>query len=388
MLEHALVPAMFGEHLHIDAETPDFGGLSNSPPQNVAAAEALLRRRSSGCADAPRRARRITKALDRAYLQTIGRFVQDDSELRLVLEHDGIVEQLAAAESHVFERPHRSILVVGESRSGKTSFLMALTSRAAARGWPVFEAGAASLMAGQQYIGQLEERVQRLVSELAAEKQVLWYVPDFLPLATGGKHQYQTASLLDQLLPAIASGRIVMLSETTPAALTALLQNRPAVRSAVELIRLQAMSDDRIDRFARDFATRLSAVAEVEIEPEVLDTATHLARPYLGTGEMPGAALDLLKLTAQRVMSHGASDGDRMRREDVLTTLSQLTGMPALVLDDRERIDLQSLRAFFSARVIGQDEAIDAVVDRIAMLKAGLTDPGGHRRLPVRGSDR
>ncbi len=34
------------------------------------------------------------------------------------------------------------------------------------------------------------------------------------------------------------------------------------------------------------------------------------------------------------------------------------------------------LRGFFAARVIGQDEAVDAVVDRIAMLKAGLTDPG------------
>ena len=34
------------------------------------------------------------------------------------------------------------------------------------------------------------------------------------------------------------------------------------------------------------------------------------------------------------------------------------------------------MRGFFSARVIGQDEAVGAVVDRIAMLKAGLTDPG------------
>ena len=34
------------------------------------------------------------------------------------------------------------------------------------------------------------------------------------------------------------------------------------------------------------------------------------------------------------------------------------------------------MRSYFSARVIGQDEAVDAIVDRIAMLKAGLNDPG------------
>src|SRR5205085_11740127 len=39
------------------------------------------------------------------------------------------------------------------------------------------------------------------------------------------------------------------------------------------------------------------------------------------------------------------------------------------------RIDLATMREFFSSRVMGQDEAVGSVVDRIAMLKAGLTDP-------------
>src|SRR6185312_6760515 len=55
--------------------------------------------------------------------------------------------------------------------------------------------------------------------------------------------------------------------------------------------------------------------------------------------------------------------------------LAQITGLPAAILDDKERIDLESVRQFLAARVIGQEEAVSAVVDRIAMLKAGLTDP-------------
>lgn len=88
---------------------------------------------------------------------------------------------------------------------------------------------------------------------------------------------------------------------------------------------------------------------------------------------MPGAAIDLLKRTAQRAATRETA---RVERTDVLDVLSQLTGIPALVLDDRERLDLTTLRAFFAARVIGQDEALGAVVDRIAMLKAGVVDPG------------
>ncbi len=49
--------------------------------------------------------------------------------------------------------------------------------------------------------------------------------------------------------------------------------------------------------------------------------------------------------------------------------------LPVSILDTKEQLDLKSMRDFFTARVLGQDEAVAAVVDRIAMLKAGLNDP-------------
>ena len=186
-----------------------------------------------------------------------------------------------------------------------------------------------------------------------------------------GTHKYQNAGVLDQVLPAIVAGRIVLVSEITPAGLTNLLQQRPAIRTALELVRLRPLTDVETDRLASEVAVRLSAQLEVGVAPDVLETATHLSRHYLGTSHMPGAVLDLLTLSLQRASAH---DARQAGRDEVLATMAQLTGMPTQVLDDRERVDLASLRTFFSTRVIGQDEAVDAVVDRVAMLKAGLTD--------------
>jgi ATP-dependent Clp protease ATP-binding subunit ClpC len=59
----------------------------------------------------------------------------------------------------------------------------------------------------------------------------------------------------------------------------------------------------------------------------------------------------------------------------LIVTLTQLTGLPASILDDREGLDLQSLRDFFHGRVLGQSEATTCLVERVAMIKAGLTDP-------------
>ena len=80
----------------------------------------------------------------------------------------------------------------------------------------------------------------------------------------------------------------------------------------------------------------------------------------------------MLKLTAVRA----ERSGEEIAPRQVLETLSQLSGLPVSILDTKERIDLQSIREFFRARVMGQDEAVNTIVERIAMLKAGLNDPG------------
>ena len=377
--EQALVPGMFADYFSDRAklgDNPTFGdSLERTPAADATAAEALLRRIDHPTAQSllDELAAWRRQSIDRTFLQTFGRFIERASEDDLLIEHAAVREDLDDAEDLILEPPFRSILVVGEPRLGKTTFLGLLAMRAAAKGWTLFEAGATALMSGQTYFGQLEERMRRLIDELSVDKRVIWYVPDFLQLASSGMHQAQAASLLDQILPAVATGRLVVLSETTPAALTALLQRRPALRTALDVMRLRPLNDGEVHTLMSAVAARLPRVWKIDVDPEVVKTTAHLAKHYLGTGEMPGVALDLLKLSARRVASDERTE---ITRDDVLATLSQITGMPPQVLDDRERVDLATLRRFFAARVMGQDEAVDVVVDRIAMLKAGLTDPG------------
>jgi ATP-dependent Clp protease ATP-binding subunit ClpC len=60
---------------------------------------------------------------------------------------------------------------------------------------------------------------------------------------------------------------------------------------------------------------------------------------------------------------------------DVVATLAGATGLPLAMLDAAAPLDVESVRAFFEQRVLGQPEAVDCLVERIAMVKAGLSDP-------------
>jgi ATP-dependent Clp protease ATP-binding subunit ClpC len=311
--------------------------------------------------------------IDRTFLISFGRFWADTGGAELLVEPVQWQDGLAAAQAALLNLPARPLLVCGEPGVGKTSFLRLLAGRLEELGWSVFEASGADLMAGQQWFGQLEGRIQRTIEELGVSKRLIWYIPDLLQMARSGTHQGQAASILDQILPAIVAGRLVAWTEATQKSTARLLQTRPTLRAAFELIRLEPQSPEETTELAHTLIARLSQEVGIAIEEECVDVALHSARQYLSAGNFPGPVLELIKSTAARALKGAVPV---VKAHDVIATLAQLTGLPISILDHKERVDLATIRTYFSNRVIGQEEAVGAIVDRIAMLKAGLNDPG------------
>jgi ATP-dependent Clp protease ATP-binding subunit ClpC len=174
--------------------------------------------------------------------------------------------------------------------------------------------------------------------------------------------------------PAVEAGRLRIVGEVRPAALEKVVQQRPRLRAAFKTLVLESASAQEALALAEAVAREELAPAGVHVEPPVQREALDLARNYITSSVPPGNAIDLLRLTSRRLAAQAG--GQRaMAREDLLLTLSQLTGLPRSVLDEREGLDAAALQAFFAQRVMGQPEAVRCLVDRVAMLKAGLTDP-------------
>ncbi|HSR42788.1 MAG TPA: AAA family ATPase, partial [Longimicrobiales bacterium] len=289
-----------------------------------------------------------------------------------IVSHPALVDGVGEILRVLTGESPRPILVVGDAGVGKSVLIRCAAARLRSDGWVVFEASAADVMAGQSFIGQLEDRIQKLLRQIGG-KRVLWIAPGFNELAWAGRHSQSTTGVLDMILPHLEAGSIHLLGELRSQALEKLVQEQPRIRGVVETLRLPPMGSPQTLALARAWSEAHGPNAEPLLSEETLREAYQLASQYLGDRAPPGNLLHFLTTIRNRLRASG--EERTITTEDLLVTLSRLTGLPLGILDERRGLDLGKLQRFFEARVMGQGEAVECLVERVAMIKAGLTDP-------------
>ncbi|MCK9994957.1 MAG: AAA family ATPase [Candidatus Krumholzibacteria bacterium] len=310
--------------------------------------------------------------IDRDVLQAIGRIWDPDANSGpLVIDHPQLAAQVQDVLRTIRQTPRRSVLLTGEHGVGKTAVARQVGRELMDNGWIVFEASGSDMTAGQRYFGDLDQRIKELVKQLSGGRQVLWYVPDFQSLSWAGTHDHSRSSILDIIMPLLESGEIIIVGELPAAAFEQLAQDKPRLLTSCEVYRIKPLGETA--------TLELAAAWSKALGPKLLtETSIHeawlLARQYLRDREPPGCLMSFLDQARMQVLAE-SRDPVQITRDDLITTLIAMTSLPRQILDERQMLDPEQLRAFFSKRILGQPEAVNCLIERITLIKAGLTDP-------------
>ena len=308
--------------------------------------------------------------VDEEFLRSVGSFPEPD-DAAIVVEHRPFVAAREAVLAALERVPPRPVLLVGAAGTGRSTLVQEVWRVLRGRGWRLFRAGHMDLIAGQSYVGQIEGQVRQLVGELERARRMLWVAPFFQGFLFAGRHSGSPVGLIDLLLPAATEGRFPMIAVTDPAGLDVIARNKPAVLTAFEIVRLDPLPEEESLAVARQWDRR-RVHPPPALDDAVLREASHLAQQYLGDMAAPGNLIHLLEtLLHDRAGSPQAA----LSIDDLVATVGRMTRLPADVLDERQGLDLDGVTRFFTDRVIGQAEAVETLVERVAMIKAGVTDP-------------
>ncbi|MFO0661081.1 MAG: AAA family ATPase, partial [Polyangiaceae bacterium] len=266
----------------------------------------------------------------------------------------------------------RSVLLTGTTGVGKSAVVHGVATRLSKRshGPVLFEISTTAMMSGTRYLGEWQTKATKVANSAATHGSILYFT-DIWNLPRVGRTANNDATLLDALRPFLESGRLRVIGEASPEVHRA-MQRVQGFTRLFHVVDVEPLSDERVDAALRLAAERRS----VEIDHATRTALVKLTSRFLATRPQPGPALSLL--------SHVLYARDARRADGQLEPVtpafveevfSTTYGLPPFVVSRRVTMTAAEIRAWFSERIVGQLDAINAVIETIALFKSGLHDP-------------
>jgi ATP-dependent Clp protease ATP-binding subunit ClpC len=289
---------------------------------------------------------------------------------------DPLVERVLAALS---AEGRASVMLVGPSDVGKSALTNEIAARLAAdevppvlSGLRLIRVSANELIAGAQYTGQWQERARELV-HFARDTGAIVAMGDPAGIVDAGRWSQSDNNLSRVLRTYVEQGELRLICEATSESLAATRKLEPSFVEVFHRVDVPEPDVDAAHEILVAAARRLESNHDVRLQEDALQAALDLTRRFEPYRALPGKAVRVLEEATQL---ESAGEERVLGREAVTRAFARRTGLPLAMLSDEVALRTAEARAFFEERVLGQREAVEAMVDLVAVVKAGLNDGG------------
>jgi ATP-dependent Clp protease ATP-binding subunit ClpC len=282
----------------------------------------------------------------------------------------GLDAQVAEIAS-LLTRGGKAPLLAGDQGVGKSAIVQELARRAtdglldeSFAGMRILEVTAAGIFARTSGPKAAAELFEEMLEHLAAGGPTLVFLRDIAIT--------QGSSLIPVLIRALRAGRLRFIFECELRRAHELLRSDEALAERLHLLVVSEPTPERARWILGRVAEELEAQLKLPIEASACEMALRLSVKFLLARRLPRKAIELLKETTAEAAGVAR---ERVTDEDVLARFCATTRLPRFMADDALPLDLDEVQTFFGARLLGQQEPVQAVLRSVALLKAGLNNP-------------
>lgn len=163
-------------------------------------------------------------------------------------------------------------------------------------------------------------------------------------------------------------------------------EDDPASKKRLEEMQAElAKTKEEVQKLKLRWETEKKDIQAISDKKEELDKAHHDLEAatneadYEEVARLQNAVIPALQKELQTLETANQAEGklveESVTQNEIASVISRLTGIPVAKLVESERSKLLNLPASLHKRVIGQDEAVDAVANAVLRARAGLQDP-------------
>ncbi|MBF6600533.1 MAG: AAA family ATPase [Dehalococcoidia bacterium] len=336
-------------------------------------------------------------------------------------------------------RTKNNPVIIGEAGVGKTAVVEGLASKIVVGDVPenikdkrLLALDMGAMVAGAKFRGEFEERLKSVMDEIRrAEGEVIIFI-DELHQVVGAGAAEGAIDASTMMKPALSRGELRVIGATTLDEYRKYIEKDPALERRFSPVFLDEPTPDETIEILRGIRARYEAHHKVQISDEALVAAARLSDRYLTERFLPDKAIDLIDEAASKHVIEQQSMSPELRdlkqrldelnmeteaaatrqdyeaaariRQDVLKIqgeyderradwekthtadmtvteqdiaelIASITGIPVSRMLEGEAEKLLHMEDALHERVVGQDQAVEAVSEALRRARAGLKDP-------------
>ena len=336
-------------------------------------------------------------------------------------------------------RTKNNPVLIGEPGVGKTAIAEGLAERIAAADVPeelldkrVLSLDLSGMVAGTKYRGEFEERIKKTIDEVKKAGNVILFIDELHTIVGAGSAE-GAVDAANILKPALSRGEIRVVGATTLDEYRKYIEKDAALERRFQPVTVGEPSPEATLEILKGLRDKYEAHHKLTITDEALEAAVSLSRRYINDRFLPDKAIDLMDEAASQVRMSAESTSPDLKSleekinalhrekadaiaaqdyekaaqlrdleqkytqqvdierenwkkslstnrgsvgaEDIAKVVAGWTGIPVTRLTEDESMRMLRLEETLHKRVVGQDEAVTAVVKAIRRSRVGLKDP-------------
>ena len=329
-------------------------------------------------------------------------------------------------------RTKNNPVLVGDAGVGKTAVVEGLAQAivagdvpAAIKNKQIISIDISSLEAGTQYRGSFEENMQKLIDEVKKDGNVILFFDEIHQIIGAGNAGDASGSkgMADILKPALSRGEVTLIGATTQDEYRNTILKDAALSRRFNQVTVNAPSKEDTFKILQGLRKLYEKHHNVSLPDEVLKAAIDYSVQYIPQRSLPDKAIDLIDVTAAHLASkHPVKDAKTIEEEikkteakqqeavekedyqaaqeakdqvaklqdqlkdhseservvatpsDVAAAVERMTGIPVSKMGASDIERLKGLATRLEGKVIGQQEAVEAVSRAIRRNRAGFDE--------------
>jgi len=215
-----------------------------------------------------------------------------EKEMRLIIEVFG-------------RRTKPNVILVGEPGVGKTALVTGLARKiqedsvpAYLKGSSVFELNIGALLAGASYKGEIEDRINKILSEIKKYNKAILFI-DEIHMMLDSKGSLQGVANL--LKPELARGEITVIGATTQEEYQKYIEQDEAFSRRFELVVIDEPDVNTAVRMLQSVMPLYEKHHGISVSDDAIRESVYMSKRYIKERRLPDAAIDLLDRTMASV---------------------------------------------------------------------------------------